>query len=272
MDYYLNNDFRLVLNGDIEEGWKSSYSDIIEAYGDTAYHLERQFAQRGKDYYLRTYGNHDIDWANPAMVDAYLKPVIGQPVAVHSGVLLGDQMFITHGHQGDLGSDRNIWLSRRVVRHLWGPLQNMFLFKINRAAENSLIRRNRDKFLQQWGKANRLMVIAGHTHRPMLHPFPALKNLVQFSSGNGHNTVPDLNTLFFPEDGVDPTMYYINDGCCVHSDGITGIEIDRGVIRLVKWATTTSIAGRNGSGMCGISQIVRSIFRSTDLETLLAAL
>jgi hypothetical protein len=29
--------------------------------------------------------------------------------------------------------------------------------------------------------------------------------------------------------------HYINLGACVHTDGITGIEIDEGEIRLVKW-------------------------------------
>lgn len=51
------------------------------------------------------------------------------------------------------------------------------------------------------------MVIAGHTHRPVL-PTPG-------------------------------ESLYVNDGSCVHPRCITAIEIDGGMITLVKWCTLT---------------------------------
>jgi predicted phosphodiesterase len=48
------------------------------------------------------------------------------------------------------------------------------------------------------------MLIAGHTHKPV-----------------------------FPEAG---TSLYFNDGCCIHTNGATGIEIVDGEISLIKWS------------------------------------
>jgi len=40
----------------------------------------------------------------------------------------------------------------------------------------------------------------------------------------------------FPDPGQVP---YFNDGCCVHPNGITGIEIREGWIIPVRWSTKT---------------------------------
>lgn len=238
LGYYLENDYRLILNGDVEEGWKAPYPNIIAAYEDSAYALERKFAAKGEDYYIRTYGNHDVDWANPSIVDKYLTPFFGRKIRVFPAVLIGQRLMIAHGHQGDLASDRLTWLSRRVVRYLWKPLQRMFGFKLARAAENSQIRSKRDRYLYEWASAFRTLLIAGHTHRPLLGPF-ALEE---------HDVPREQQS----------TVNYANSGACVHREGITGLELDRGEIRLIKWS-------QNGS-------ITRSIFRRDQLEGLLARL
>ncbi|NDJ86420.1 MAG: hypothetical protein GYB66_11070 [Chloroflexi bacterium] len=209
LSHYLQHDYRLILNGDIEECWKTNYKAIVEAYENTAFRLEGEFARRGQQHYVRIYGNHDDDWADPAKADRFLSPVIGRKVTVYPGVMLGDRIFIAHGHQGDPHSDRYSWFSRRVVRYLWRPLQSILKLKNNRAAENRLVRHNRERFLHQWARLNSILLIAGHTHRPLFH--------VSY----------DTATPAAP--------HYFNLGACVHTDGITGIEIDEGEIRLVKW-------------------------------------
>ncbi|MBN2304194.1 MAG: hypothetical protein JXQ72_06950 [Anaerolineae bacterium] len=233
--YYLDGDYRLALNGDVEEGWKADYDTILESYAHSAYALERQFAARGEGHYLRTYGNHDVDWANPAIVNRHLSHFFDRPVRVHSGIMLGDRVFITHGHQGDLCSDRMIWISRRVIRHLWKPVQSFLHLSMARAATNSRVRSKRDRTLSAWARANRLLVIAGHTHRPLLAPNP--------------------------DSEPEPSPHYMNDGCCVHRDGITGLEIDRGTIRLVQWHRPTRSEG-----------VRRSVLQHTGLAGMLAAL
>lgn len=249
LDYYYREDYRLVLNGDIEEGWKSPYSRIIDAYADTAYRRERAFADRGEGYYLRTWGNHDIDWASPRLVDQLLSPFFGRRMQVHPAILLGDKVLITHGHQGDFNSDKLIWLSRRVIKHFWQPLQRLFAIQWRRAAVNHLISSKRDHLLSAWGKANRMLVIAGHTHRPLL----------QFDDVHAEPPTPDVD--------LGSRLHYVNDGCCIHKRAITGIEIDRGEIRLIRWQKQSNRQlARQGS------LTERVIFQRNDLGALLGRL
>ena len=230
LHHYLNQDYRLVLNGDIEEGWKADYDQILDAYEHTAYAAERDFATQGQRYF-RTYGNHDDDWADPRKVDRFLKPMLG-PVQVHPAIVLGNRIMITHGHQGDPHSDQRAWLSQRVVRHVWRPLQRLTgLQQGCRASENHTIYSSRDEHLSGWAQANRFLLIAGHTHRPMLNV--------------------DHEAIF--------STHYINDGCCVHDNAITGLELEQGEIRLVKWDVFQNLSRR-------------TVLKSADLGALLAGL
>lgn len=237
LEHYLGQDFRLVLNGDIEEGWKSRYEDILAAYEHSAFALEREFVRRGPGHYLRIYGNHDMDWADPAQVDRHLRPLLG-PVQVHAAVVLGERLMITHGHQGDLDADRLAWISRHFVRHLWKPIQRLLDFSPRRAARNNVLALKREKLLSLWARAHRVLLIAGHTHRPYM-PDPLRTEPVAF----------------------DPGPYYLNDGCGVHHHSITGIEIDQGELRLVKWEPD-----------CTGQSARYSVFQRTDLRSALARL
>jgi UDP-2,3-diacylglucosamine pyrophosphatase LpxH len=224
--YYLDQDYRLILNGDIEEGWKDDFRQVFAAYEHTAYAMERAFAAEDR-HYFRTYGNHDDDWANPRKVDRFLKPMFG-PINVYPAIILGSRIVIAHGHQGELHSDRNAWLSQRVVRYIWRPIQLLTgLQERYRPSENHAVYTPRDQHLSAWAQANHLLLIAGHTHRPMLNN--------------------DRAPLF--------SAPYINDGCCVHDHAITGLELDQGEIRLVKWDT-----------------LRRTVLKSADLGALLAGL
>ncbi len=241
LEYYLNCDYRLVLNGDIEEGWKASYDAIIAAYESTAFQWEREFARRGPGHYLRIWGNHDMDWRNPGLVKRYLQPVLRQPVRVHPAVLLGDRIMIAHGHQGDFNSDRLAWLSRRVVRYLWKPIQRVLGVVPSRNPHINRLTRLRDRHLAAWTHAQRLLLIAGHTHAP----------LMDLLNGNHQHATGDSA----------PPAHYINGGCCVDNHSITGVEIDQGEIRLVKWESAGELA-----------PIRRTVFQRADLGASLAQL
>ena len=240
--YYLDGDYRLVLNGDVEEGWKTRFSKIVEAYEHTAYALERQFLRRGSDHYVRIYGNHDNDLADAEFVNRCLQPVMASPLRVYPALVLGNRLMITHGHQGSRNSDRRAWLSRQIVRHLWRPLQLLFELKNVRACEFMSFRRRRDQFLYEWARVHDVMMIASHTHRAMFDPLP-----IQDEEERALSL------------GEDPVPRYFNTGCCVFTDAITGIEIDQGEIRLVKWE-------HNPAG-----QTRRTVNRTGDLAAYLAA-
>jgi UDP-2,3-diacylglucosamine pyrophosphatase LpxH len=228
LDYYVNRDFRLILNGDIEECWKFEQETITDVYGDTAYRAENRFIEQGHNFYLRTYGNHDDDWANPVNVKSSLHRVLKYPIEVHPAISLGDKILIAHGHQGDLTSDRISTFSRHFVRRFWKPIQQLLRIKLDgKLAGNYAFRGHRELCLYQWAVANQQLLIAGHTHRAVFHPHESIAS-----------------------------DHYINIGSCVHNDGITGLEIDQGEIRLVHWASDMS----------------RNVFKRADLGSLMARL
>lgn len=59
LDYYYDNDYSLILLGDIEELWRFSLTEILTRYNNTVYNAIRRF---GNSRVFRIYGNHDIDW------------------------------------------------------------------------------------------------------------------------------------------------------------------------------------------------------------------
>lgn len=299
LQYYLDQDYRLILNGDVEEGWEADYPAIIQAYESTAFEMERHFADQGEGRYIRIYGNHDMEWADPEQVKEHLAPVLG-PIRVYPAIFLGDKIFIVHGHQGDPYSDLRPGLSRFVVRHLWRPLQRTFGLMSDRAAENNLIRRNRDKYLYEWAKDNRLLLLAGHTHRAMFRSFsktyqlklirdelieqlksttdPYMRHLLPAAIKRIDHIIRSSTEELEEDKEIsrledDPLPCYFNDGCCVHTNGITGIEIDQGEIRLVKWEVSDTycvIGGGVRRRPHLFANIERRIYQSGDLEKILS--
>lgn len=228
LHYYLQHDYGLILNGDIEEGWKNRYGRIIAAYGDSTYAVEREFARQGQARHLRIWGNHDYAWSRLALVKRFLRPILHRPINVFPAVLLGNHILITHGHQGDPKSDFGARLSQLVVRYIWRPLQQTFGLERPVIAEDNPIWRTREFHLHEWARSRRLLLIAGHTHRPSFMP----------------ETLPN----------------YLNSGCCIAENGIHGIEIDRGMVRLVKWqkSSVESVSAQ------------RVVYQSADLNRMLA--
>lgn len=78
-------------------------------------------------------------------------------------------------------------------------------------ARNLYRRHKVEKNYARWIHENKIMLICGHTHRPK---FPKHKDLP-----------------------------YFNTGCCIHTRGITGIEIEGGQISMVAWRITADMDG-----------------------------
>ena len=75
-----------------------------------------------------------------------------------------------------------------------------------------------------------MLLITGHTHKPV------------FASGKYSN---------HPSNKIERDAYgklkpsYFNTGCCCFNDGdITGIEIEGGTIRLIKWHQDNTTSAR----------------------------
>lgn len=168
------------------------------------------------------WGNHNRYWEKDKNVRKHLRMLVDNIKLfdgiekVDEGVKLGDKIFIVHGHQVQFLCDH--WLgrgiSRFLVRNIWKLLQNVFGFKDPTSpAKNFKTRNIVEDRIFNWAKERNLLVIAGHTHRPMFYSL-SKEDRIQNKMGE---------------------PYYFNVGSCVHPRCITGIEIENGDIRLVKW-------------------------------------
>lgn len=221
LNHYYNEGFTYIEIGDGDELWENKLlSGIIAAHLDV-FLLLREFYLDNRLYFL--YGNHDIVKRSVKYVRANLYSYydkrgkrslpLFENIQIHEGLVLrytgndsqfnNKEILLVHGHQVDELNSRFWKLSRFLVRYLWKPLE---LFGVNNPtspAQNHEKKENVGKKLTEWVIETNHILVAGHNHRPM-----------------------------YAEKG-EPL--YFNDGSCVHPVFITGIEIDRGEISLVKW-------------------------------------
>src|SRR3989339_857352 len=111
-----------------------------------------------------------------------------------------DFTYIELGDGDELFENRNFRNIRKSYSHIFWLMSEFY--------KNSL---KIEKILSEWSIANKQILIAGHTHRPI---FPKLNE-----------------SLFF------------NSGSCVHPRCITGIEIQNNEISLIKWCIKTKNDG-----------------------------
>lgn len=71
LDYYLKNDYGLILLGDVEEFWENTLKSVISKYKDVL-ELEKQFYL--KDKLIKICGNHDEAWNHIDKVKTHLFP------------------------------------------------------------------------------------------------------------------------------------------------------------------------------------------------------
>lgn len=225
LTYYNGLNYNFVNLGDSEEMWKFTPQEILKPNA-AAFKAEAAFQPLR---YYKTFGNHDVIWKNPLDVTLLLKDYFQMPLPVYEGILLQVkdlsaplEILMTHGHQGDVMSDNND-VSTWIVAHIWMPLQRYLRLNINTPSKDLTLRNRHNKLMHEWSSRKKnLLLITGHTHKPV------------FASGR-YSSHPD-NKIDTPEAGGSEKPCYFNTGCCCYNDGdITGIEIDEGCIRLVKW-------------------------------------
>src|SRR5215211_5273283 len=129
--YYYRLGYTLLVMGDVEELWEEWPESVLKAYSHTL-ELEGKFHQDGR--YLRFWGNHDDAWSHPDLVAQLLAPALGAgPLKVRETLILhvrdGEEevgrLFLVHGHQGTLDSDRIAPISKFFVRYIWRPIQRI---------------------------------------------------------------------------------------------------------------------------------------------------
>lgn len=216
LQYYLDEGFTYIEIGDGDELWENTDFKNIRRAHSHVFWLMRKFYRDNRLYLI--WGNHDMERKDPKKVEETLyeyyderlermEPLF-KGIKLHEGLILrhsgtDDKIFLVHGHQVDPINDRWWKFSRFFVRHFWRHMQIVGVNDPTSPAERYEKRIEVEKRLIEWVEANNQMLIAGHTHRSR-----------------------------FAEEGAPP---YFNDGCCVHPRCVTGIEINNGVIVLIKW-------------------------------------
>ena len=264
--YYFRMGHTLIVLGDVEELWEERPAAVLKSYPHT-FALEAQFHHQGR--YFRVWGNHDDVWQYANRVDRTLRPIYGErPLQVYESLRFrvvdgADELgvlYLVHGHQGDVKSDRMAWLSKLTVRYVWRSIQRLTNRSLNTPANNWDLREKYNVAMYTWAeKRRRFVLIAGHTHRPVFksqsHAAQIERRLAELEATAGDAPTPEqvremaellaklewVKAQEQQEPGKEAPVpmtkpCYFNTGCCCFSDGdITGLEIAGGQIRLIRW-------------------------------------
>jgi predicted phosphodiesterase len=252
LEHYNRQQFFYINLGDSEELWENLFV-TIKRHNKATFESEKHFITR--NMFLKIFGNHDLYWDNDPLAPISLTQIYGQEVKIYEGAVLQTTLngkplniFMTHGHQGDLQSDGN-WFSKWFVSDVWAPLQAYLRVNPNTPANNDQLKTDHNRIMYEWvSKKDNTLLITRHTHQPVFRSLTHLEKLYdemarakknndaavlaeiekQITNRNiKGDVVPDFSAY-------KPT--YFNSGCCCFDDGdITGIEIADGFIRLIKW-------------------------------------
>jgi len=229
---YNDEQFHLILGGDVLEGFGHwGVRHIVGRYRGV-FELEKKFLERNA--YHRIYGNHDrlkrYYWKNFGKLLG-IRNELGK--TYYPSIKLGDRIVVSHGHQGDLHGDQIKYIARVFVKLTYAifghvPKQGP---AFTCAAADEKVRDRRDRYLSAWAETKKCLLVAGHTHDAVFKS--KVVNLpLETPPGETRETRGTRGT----QNGVEPLPNYFNSGSAgVYNNGITGIEIESGQIRLVWW-------------------------------------
>lgn len=250
LSYYKRNNFSIILLGDIEEFHQFTLFDICNKYDDSVYDALRKFPEGSVH---RVYGNHDIDWA---LEDPITRK--GSQIAVE-GIKLGNHIILTHGHQAEAGYEKDLHVVR-LGTTLYKLVES--IFPGGDPYSVTQIPGKKDKIYADWAKDNKKIFICGHTHSPIfagrsiydwiVKKIQMINDEIDKSSGDKKKIKKLKNRRVwfrtrkrFLDNRREKTKKpfiklrspsYFNSGACLFSDGITNIEIDGTIIRLIHWS------------------------------------
>jgi len=252
LEYYLKNHFFYINLGDSEELWENLFI-TVKRHNKATFNMEKKFLLQKA--FIKIFGNHDLYWDNDPLAAINLKKIYGQKVAIYEGLVLKTtidkkelEIYMTHGHQGDLQSDGN-WFSKWFVSDIWAPFQSYLRINPNTPANNNQLKTAHNRMMYQWSsKRKNMLLITGHTHQPVFKSVTHLEKLYEglevAKKTNDKQQADEVKKQIAVRENKgdrmpDFTGYldtYFNSGCCCFDDGdITGIEIADGCIRLIKW-------------------------------------
>lgn len=216
LQHYYNQGYSVIENGDSEDLWLNSHFKFIYYAHPDVYELIKKLHVQNR--YHMIYGNHNIIMRKEEFTSRNFWKVydfiLGEEVpflpnlqpleAIRLRYLnLKSDIFILHGHQGDLINDE-LWMgSRFMLRRLWRHLRSIGIRPPVSPSKSEQIRHKVEKIYSRWIEKNKQMTIVGHTHRPK-----------------------------FSKPGDIP---YFNTGSATRPRRVQAIEILGGSIFLVEW-------------------------------------
>lgn len=252
LDYYNGLQYHYIALGDCEELWENSLTDVKE-HNKASFEKEQLFLKRNA--FTKIFGNHDLYWDNDPFASLQLESIYGQKVPIYEGAVLTTivdkqplEIFLTHGHQGDKVSDGNMF-SKWFVANVWAKLQGYLRINPNTPAYDNNLKTAHNNMMYEWSAQQpNLLLITGHTHQPVFESLTYLERLYhQLIKARESEEAAIILKLeeeiktrrIIGEIIPDFTAFqpcYFNSGCCCFIDGdITGLEIENGMIRLIKW-------------------------------------
>jgi len=251
-NYYLKNNYTLILNGDIEELLRTSYQKIKKKW-QNIYQLFDSFNNKKRLY--KIFGNHDYELK--------FRKDLQKEYNLYESIILdykGNKIFIFHGHQILYMYEKLNFIIGFVLKYL----ANLFGIKNYSLSVDNKKKIILEEKIHDYSSRNGIVSIIGHTHRPLfesLSKFDFLRfkieeccriyvnaidkqkkkiekdiieyknELVSFSKNEIKKELKP--SLYTKENLLLPCLF--NSGCCIGKRGITSIEISDGNIYLVHW-------------------------------------
>jgi UDP-2,3-diacylglucosamine pyrophosphatase LpxH len=251
---YLADGFSLVLNGDVEELFKFDLAAIALAW-DGLYDLLLEFRRNG--FMRKIYGNHDhslLDHEHYRLAE-----LLTESLALKYE---GQMLLLFHGHQASPYLNEPGSVFSRSLFYLLRYLARPFGLRNYSVSYSSRKRFAIERSAYEFSNHFRIISIIGHTHRPLFESMSKLDYL--------NYRFEDLCRSYAPADDgrrqaieaeigeiraelescyrsgfrkslrsgrydtiAIPSIF--NSGCCIGKRGITAIEIEDAMIRLVYW-------------------------------------
>jgi len=258
LDDYNQRGFTLVILGDGEELWEDTIVRVLATYPDVFAAEQRFYPER----YLRLIGNHDNAWESEANIRIYLDDYF-PGIQVYKSLVMNYQdgpetsgeIFFAHGHQGTVDADVFGFIPPLVLP-FYRQVQNITGLGHTNPSRDECLRGDHDTMMYRWAsRQGKLLFIAGHTHRPVWSSRTHLEKLLwQYTSllqisldqrpADYEQQLAWLKAAINEREAKNPPCNdtiktrpcYFNTGCCRYEDGdITGIELEDGELRLIKW-------------------------------------
>lgn len=249
--YYLAGSYGLILNGDVEELQRFKLRKIMERW-KVIYDLFDAFHRHTS--LIKTVGNHDLELS--IMKDLpFAYPVYDAVKLKHKK----QHLFFFHGHQASKKYQKHNVLIGLTLKYFANPLG----IKNYSVAHSSKKQYNIEKRAYHYSAYRKIVSVIGHTHRPLfesLHKVERLKYKIEqlcreYVANDAANPEEIKDTIksnkqdllrYYKEakdtnyqNYVYNTIFHIpclfNSGCVIGKRGMTCLEIENGMIRLVHW-------------------------------------